>query len=440
MAIAHSDELLGQAPRSTATGIRTPVSAVRGRRPSPLDDGGRPVRKGSEFAALRREMSLPVIAAVALAFLLIASLSFTAKTDYSAEAQPAFDALRHGHFGRFLDLSPAYGGSLILRAPLALIPNLWGGGTIAVYRLVSAPSVLVLLLYGLGLAAAALHLVATRRAAWAALLLLLANPLAAYALLTGHSEEILVTGGCLAAAFATRTQRAGLAGLLFGLAVASKPWAVVAVGPLMLALERGRVKFLAVAAGSAAALFAPLALNGGGGLDTTAAVAHTTGTVANPWQIWWFLGAHSGPVVRGFGQVFHDYRIEPGWVTRVTHPLVVVVPAALCLARPRWLRARPWYDVFLLLAVVLFLRCLLDTWNHHYYALPAVLALGTWEVLGRRRAPAAAWTLTILTTLTIIAVPMFATADVQSLLYLAWALPFLAWLLRSALRPSPDVA
>src|SRR4051812_25377559 len=26
---------------STATGIRTPVSAVRGRRPSPLDDGGR---------------------------------------------------------------------------------------------------------------------------------------------------------------------------------------------------------------------------------------------------------------------------------------------------------------------------------------------------------------------------------------------------------------
>ena len=26
---------------STATGIRTPVSAVRGRRPSPLDDGGK---------------------------------------------------------------------------------------------------------------------------------------------------------------------------------------------------------------------------------------------------------------------------------------------------------------------------------------------------------------------------------------------------------------
>src|SRR3712207_4751454 len=33
----------------TATGIRTPVSAVRGRRPSPLDDSGRDcVRQGSE--------------------------------------------------------------------------------------------------------------------------------------------------------------------------------------------------------------------------------------------------------------------------------------------------------------------------------------------------------------------------------------------------------
>src|SRR3954451_9221819 len=30
---------------STATGIRTPVSAVRGRRPGPLDDSGRELRR-----------------------------------------------------------------------------------------------------------------------------------------------------------------------------------------------------------------------------------------------------------------------------------------------------------------------------------------------------------------------------------------------------------
>ena len=34
-----------RASRSTATGIRTPVSAVRGRRPSPLDDSGREPRR-----------------------------------------------------------------------------------------------------------------------------------------------------------------------------------------------------------------------------------------------------------------------------------------------------------------------------------------------------------------------------------------------------------
>ncbi len=38
---------------STATGIRTPVSAVRGRRPSPLDDGGSPVGDCSDGLAVR---------------------------------------------------------------------------------------------------------------------------------------------------------------------------------------------------------------------------------------------------------------------------------------------------------------------------------------------------------------------------------------------------
>jgi hypothetical protein len=40
------------ASRSTATGIRTPVSAVRGRRPSPLDDGGSGRHEGSNPSAI----------------------------------------------------------------------------------------------------------------------------------------------------------------------------------------------------------------------------------------------------------------------------------------------------------------------------------------------------------------------------------------------------
>src|SRR5262245_53773303 len=47
---------------STATGIRTPVSAVRGRRPSPLDDGGwmrQAILAGGGASALASDMLAP---------------------------------------------------------------------------------------------------------------------------------------------------------------------------------------------------------------------------------------------------------------------------------------------------------------------------------------------------------------------------------------------
>src|SRR5260370_32228108 len=62
--------------------------------------------------------------------------------DYDNEARPAFDALTHGHVLEFLRLAPAYGGSLIERAPFALIPRLWGGGELAVYPMGALPCLL----------------------------------------------------------------------------------------------------------------------------------------------------------------------------------------------------------------------------------------------------------------------------------------------------------
>jgi hypothetical protein len=270
------------------------------------------------------------------------------------------------------------------------------------------------------------------RAGWLALLLILANPLAYVAIRVGHPEEILVACACVAAAVAAGRGRPGLAGALFGGAVASKPWAIIAVGPLLLALEDGRTRFLAAAGAVAAAILAPIILHGGASVTMTTTVAHSTGTIANPWQIWWFLGDHAGPVHRGLGHVRLDYRTEPGWVTTISHPAVVALPALLCALRYRALRHRPWHDVLLLLAAVFFTRCLLDTWNHHYYAFPAVLALGSWEVLARRRAPLAAWALTLLHFVTVVILPKLASADLQAALYLAWSLPFLAALVTAA--------
>jgi hypothetical protein len=68
--------------------------------------------------------------------------------DYEEEARPAFDALVHGHVTAFLRLAPAYGGSLVERAPFALVTRLWGGGELAVYRMVAVPCLLAAALLG----------------------------------------------------------------------------------------------------------------------------------------------------------------------------------------------------------------------------------------------------------------------------------------------------
>jgi hypothetical protein len=78
-------------------------------------------------------------------------------SDYESESRPAFEALVQGHLTAFLQLAPAYGGSLVERAPFALIPGLWGGGALAVYRAVAVPCLLAAALLGV-------HLVARMRA------------------------------------------------------------------------------------------------------------------------------------------------------------------------------------------------------------------------------------------------------------------------------------
>ena len=53
---APSKVLICRESASTATGIRTRVSAVRGRRPSPLDDSGAPAGEGSAIKCQRPRM------------------------------------------------------------------------------------------------------------------------------------------------------------------------------------------------------------------------------------------------------------------------------------------------------------------------------------------------------------------------------------------------
>jgi hypothetical protein len=360
-----------------------------------------------------------LLAASVLARLTLLTQSFS---DYELEAEPAFDALRAGHVGGFLDALPAYGGSLILRAPFALLPGLWDGGGLAVFRAVAVPGLLAAVAFGVVLWS---HLAGARRrggpAAWLALALVVCNPIALSALETGHSEELLGAVLCAAAVVAALRDSPVAAGVLLGLAMANKPWAILAVVPVVAALRGGRLKALVVAGGVTAVVLAPMVLYGGAATRAHT-VATDSGTIFQPWQLWWFTG-HHGEIVRGVYGVKVGYRASPGWISGVGHPLVVLIPFALSavvlLVRGRACRR----DALLLLALALLLRCLLDPWDASYYHLPFLLALTAHEAFARRRAPAAGLLASAAAYLTIVGVQTHVTPDVSAAMYLAWSVP-----------------
>ena len=73
-------------------------------------------------------------------------------SDYDTEAAPAMKALSGGDVSGFFQQAPAYGGSLILRAPFALAASALGGGELAVFRAVSIPCLVAVAILALVLA------------------------------------------------------------------------------------------------------------------------------------------------------------------------------------------------------------------------------------------------------------------------------------------------
>ncbi len=355
-------------------------------------------------------------------------------TDYEQEAEPALLALRDGDLHGFLSRLPAYGGSLILRSPFALAPDVWKGGELALFRSMAVPCVAAAAALGVLLWARARRIGLPRSAAYLALALCTVNPITLRALETGHPEELLGGVLCVAATLAALGRRPMLAGLLLGLAVANKPWAVLAVVPVILVLARGHLRALATAGAVAAVLLAPMALGGAAGVQAAGLVATTTGATFQPWQVWWFTGEH-GQVVRGLAAEKPGYRAPPQWMAGIGHPVVILLPLLLAFACIRRLRAGPPENGLLLLAVVLLLRCLLDPWNTAYYALPFLLALAAWEVVGAKRAPLLALAATLMTWVSFAQLPLLVSPDAQAALYLAWSVPLAVALTWRVLDP-----
>lgn len=364
------------------------------------------------------------------------SLFGFAWNDYDVEVRPAFDALVHGHLLTFLQLAPAYGGSLVERAPFALLPGLWGGGELAVYRMVALPCLLAAAALGVWLVARMRARGDSTLARAVALGVVVANPITLRAFELGHPEELLGGSLLVAAVLLASRGRWLLAGASLGLAIANKEWALLAAGPVLLALPSpSRWKALATASVSAGAVLAPLTLASSGGFaaGARAVAAPASAAIFQPWQVFWFLG-HHGPLVHGlFGAAKPGYRVGPAWIGAVSHPLIIA--AGLALAAALWLLGRARraklceQDALLALALVLLLRCVLDTWDAVYYPLPFVLALLAWEV-GRDngRPPVLALTSSVLVWISFQSLSQRVSPDLQAAFFIAWSVPLAGWL------------
>jgi hypothetical protein len=406
-------------------------------------------------ARLRENAIWVVLGASATAAMVWTGLIGFAWNDYEVEALPAVQALVHGHLNAFFASAPVYGGSLLERAPFALLPGLWGGGDLSVYRMLALPCLLGGLLLGLWLRERLRSQGASTFAQAVTLGLCVANPLTLAGLELGHPEELLGGALCVAAVLLAAREHPLWAGLALGAAIANKQWALLALGPVLLALPGRRVLCASLAGAVSVALLAPFFLTAPTTFKLAAhAAASPDSTIFQPWQLWWFLG-HHGHVVHGlFGALKPGYRTAPSWAGAISHPLIVALGLPLSLTA--WLRLRRdpialssvaksapspaalgsspkgascpharkrESDALLLLALLLLVRCMLDTWDTVYYPLSFVLALGAWEALSLQRLP-------LLALASIVAawgewswLASNISADGQAAFFAAWALP-----------------
>ena len=277
---------------------------------------------------------------------------------------------------------------MILRAPFAALAQFGSDSTTSQYRLGVFACLFVAALLGLWIARRA---AARGTSKWLCLLFALAvlfNPLTFRALDLGHPEEPLAAMLALTAIVAAAERRGVLAGVAFGLALATKQWTLLAAGPLLIvAAPEARRAVLIASIAVAAMLYAPVALGDWGRFNhaaTEARAAHFSD--ATPTNVWWPL-AEDVPGSNG------TRRQAPKAVNTISHWLVLALAlAGSVLVATRMRGRRPTADqaleTVLALAALFFLaRCLFDPVSRSYHHEPFLLTLLAYEIVGRRRFP-----------------------------------------------------
>lgn len=372
-------------------------------------------------------------AALACAGAVVLALVTPIGTDYVVDTQPAIDALRDGAFGAFFAEQPSMGPlSLWLRWPAALLADATGGGDLAIYRLGALACLLVVAVVVTGLARL-LHRRGTPGRTEILLLVavLSLNPVTLRALELGHPEEPLGAALCLAAVLLAASDRVGAAGIVLGLALATKQWALFAVLPTLLAGPATRaaaIRILLPAGGVAVLAYLPMLV-----ADPQAFAAALDRPVGGlgemrPANLWHALATDGHATAIGGGETV-QIQLVPSWLRAVAHPGIALL--ALAVPTAWWWRRRSRAtaaQALGLLALVFLLRCWLDPWNHEYYHLPMLFALGAYETLGRGRAPVITLVSTAVLWVVFARLAAPGLGPAIDMLYLAWALPLTAWL------------
>ncbi len=333
--------------------------------------------------------------------------------DFYREAWPAYAALAHGQLTRFLDLGPAYVGSLVLRAPFALVPTIWGGGPREMFFAAALPCVFAVSGFCVWLAIQPQGRRVGPGSLLAPLVLCIFSPVAIIALGGGHPEELLGGVLCVAAVICAARGRPGSAAVLIMLAVINKPWALAAVPVVLVVMPEIPRRALALLACAAGAVLALAAVADSHGVSAILQIGQI-GAIFNPPQLLWFFGRHA-------------------WI--VQHARVEILVLAIVLSVLwRWRRfpvsppAAAVPEALLLLALVLFARAAFDPWNNLYYHAPFLFALIAYEATSKRMPVLT----TIYTVLLLIVVPLKSippmSYDTRAAIYGVVALATLTWL------------
>ena len=385
----------------------------------------------------RGETALWTVLAVGASLVMIWAWSWNMMfNDYAVEAAPSFAALLHGHIATFLQTAPSYGATFLLRAPFALPGSLTGASTLLIYRLSALPCLLAIGALGVWLARDLRRAGGSLLAAAMAVALCAANPITYKVLQIGHPEELLGAALCVAAVLLAQRGRANWAALALGLAIANKQWALLAIGPVLLALPAQRWRTLIGAGAVAVAFVAPIMLSSVTiKAATSRLVVSDTGTLFHPWQVFWFFGprGHWLPTMGTY--IPRGFRLPPSWLGGRAHLLIVWLGLPLTLFALRR-RVRPG-DALLLLALLMLLRCWLDPWDVVYYPLPFIVALLAWETTVARRLPLAAAAATAATWLIFDYLPLHLGVDAQAASFLIPATLTLAALAAVVYRLRP---